>query len=149
MNSAIEKPASAASSPSKAISEIHELFERYGPTFVDLAVGKRSDMDALLEFYDAPLRFIGSSFHMVMKDQEDVTGQEGIGGEIGRLRQAHFAGSTLDKCDVKLLNARAAFVDAVWLRQDSAGAVEKFTVIYLLGLTQQGWRITTAVDTSA
>jgi hypothetical protein len=149
MNSAIEKPASAPSSRSKAISEIHELFARYGPTFVDLAVGKRSDMDALLEFYDAPLRFIGSSFHMVMKDKEDITGEEGIGGEIGRLRHAHFAGSTLDKCDVKLLNARAAFVDAVWLRQDSAGAVEKFTVVYLLGLTQQGWRITSAVDTSA
>ena len=149
MSSAIEKPASAASSRSKAISEIHELFERYGPTFVDLAVGKRSDMNALLEFYDAPLRFIGSSFHMVMKEKEDITGEEGIGGEIGRLRHAHFAGSTLDKCDVKLLNARAAFVDAVWLRQDSTGAVEKFTVIYLLGLTQQGWRITSAVDTSA
>ncbi len=148
MSSAIEKPASA-SNRSKAISEIYELFERYGPTFVDLAVRKRSDMNALLEFYDAPLRFIGSSFHMVMKEKEDITGEEGIGGEIGRLRHAHFAGSTLDKCDVKLLNARAAFVDAVWLRQDSTGTVEKFTVIYLLGLTQQGWRITSAVDTSA
>ena len=149
MNSAIGKPTSAAANQSKAISEIRDLFERYGPTFVDLAVGKRSDMDALLEFYDAPLRFIGSSFHMVMKEKEDITGQEGIGGEIGRLRNAHFTGSTLDKCDVKLLNARAAFVDAVWLRRDTAGAVEKFTVIYLLGLTQQGWRITSAVDTSA
>jgi hypothetical protein len=96
MSSAIEKPASA-SNRSKAISEIYELFERYGPTFVDLAVGKRSDMNALLEFYDAPLRFIGSSFHMVMKEKEDITGEEGIGGEIGRLRHAHFAGSTLDK----------------------------------------------------
>ena len=149
MNSGIEKPSSAALSGFKAVSEIHELFKHYGPTFVDLALGKRSDMDALLEFYDAPLRFIGSSFHMVMKEKEDITGQEGIGGEIGRLRQAHFAGSTLDKCDVKLLNARAAFVDAMWLRQDSAGVVEKFTVIYLLGLTQQGWRITSAVDISA
>lgn len=149
MNSELEKPASAASSPSKAISKIHELFDHYGPTFVDLAIGKRSDMGALLDFYDAPLRFIGSTFHMVMKDQEDITGPEGIGGEIGRLRHAHFAGSTLDKCDVKLLNDRAALVDAVWLRQDSAGAVEKFTVIYLLGLTPHGWRITSAVDISA
>jgi hypothetical protein len=148
MNSAIKKPPSAASNQSKAISEISELFERYGPTFVDLAVGKRSDMDALLEFYDAPLRFIGSSFHMVMKDKEDITGQDGIGGEIGRLRHAHFAGSTLDKCDVKILNARAAFVDAIWLRQDSAGTIERFNVTYLLGLTQHGWRITSAVDTS-
>ena len=149
MNSAFEKPASAASSRPNSISEIHELFERYGPAFVDLAVGKRSDMEALLDFYDAPLRFIGSSFHMVMKDKEDITGPDGIGGEIGRLRHAHFAGSTLDRCEVNILNARAAFVDAVWLRQDSTGAVDKFSVIYLLGLTPQGWRITSAVDTSA
>jgi hypothetical protein len=149
MNSVIEKPASAASGKTRATSEIRQLFERYGPAFVDLAVGKRSDIDALLEFYDAPLRFIGSGFHMVMKEKEDITGQDGIGGEIARLRHAHFAGSTLGKCSVKTLNARAALVDAVWLRQDAAGAVAKFNVIYVLGLTERGWRITTAVDTSA
>src|SRR5437764_11657042 len=101
MNSVTRKTTSAASSKSKAISEIRELFERYGPAFVDLVVGKRSDMDALLDFYDAPLRFIGSSFHLVMKDKEAITGEDGIGGEIGRLRHAHFAGSTLGKCNVK------------------------------------------------
>ena len=45
----------------------------------------------LLNFYGAPLRFIGLNFHMVMKDEEDITGEEGIGGEIGRLRgMPHF-----------------------------------------------------------
>jgi hypothetical protein len=33
------------------VSGIHEMFERYGPTFVDLAVGRRTDIDALLQFY--------------------------------------------------------------------------------------------------
>src|SRR5215468_1307106 len=85
---------------SKIVAEIHELFDRYGPTFVDLANGKRSDLNALLDFYGAPLRFIGSNFHMVKKDDDAVTGEEGIGGEIRRLRRAHFAGSTLDKCEI-------------------------------------------------
>jgi len=35
-------------SASKIVSDINEMFARYGPTFVDLAIGKRSDMDAIL-----------------------------------------------------------------------------------------------------
>ena len=137
-----------APSQSKIITEIRELFDRYGPTFVDLADGERSDLNALLDFYSAPLRFIGSNFHMVMKDNEAVTGEDGIGGEIGRLRHAHFAGSTLDKCDITVLNVKAALVDAMWLRRDDAGAVARFGVIYLVALTTEGWRITSAVVTS-
>jgi uncharacterized NTF2-like protein DUF6841 len=138
-----------APSQSNIVAEIRKLFEHYGPTFVDLAIGKRSDLNALLDFYGAPLRFIGSNFHMVMKDDGAITGEEGIGGEIRRLRHAQFAGSTLDKCDIKVLNAQAALVDAVWLRQDSAGAVARFSVMYLVAQTAEGWRITSAVDLSA
>ena len=138
-----------APNQSKIVAEIHELFEHYGPTFVDLAIGERSDLNALLNFYGAPLRFIGSNFHMVMKDDDAITGEEGIGGEIRRLRQAHFAGSTLDKCDIKVLNAQAALVDAVWLRLDSARAVARFSVMYLVAQTTEGWRITSAVELSA
>ena len=134
---------------SRIVAEIHDLFRQYGPTFVDLTIGKRSDLEALLDFYSAPLRFIGSNFHMVMKDGGSITGEEGIGGEIRRLRQSHFSGSTLDKCDIKVLNAQAALVDAVWLRQDSAGAVARFSVMYLVAQTAKGWRITSAVDLSA
>ena len=137
-----------APSQSRIVAEIHELFEHYGPTFVELVIGKRSDLNALLEFYGAPLRFIGSNFQMVMKDDDAITGEEGIGGEIRRLRHAHFAGSTLDKCDIKVLNAQAALVDAVWLREDAAGVVARFSVVYLVARTAKGWRITSAVDLS-
>jgi hypothetical protein len=137
-----------APSQSRIVAEIHELFEHYGPTFVELAIGKRSDLNALLDFYGAPLRFIGSNFHMVMKDDDAITGEEGIGGEIRRLRHAHFAGSTLDKCAIKVLNAQAALVDAVWLREDTAGVVARFSVVYLVARTAKGWRITSAVDLS-
>jgi hypothetical protein len=136
-------------SQSKVVAEIQKLFEHYGPTFVDLAIGKRSDLNALLDFYGAPLRFIGSNFHMVMKDNDAITGEQGIGGEIRRLRHAQFAASTLDKCDIKVLNAQAALVDAVWLRQDSGGDVARFSVVYLVALTAEGWRITSAVELSA
>src|SRR5713101_1190187 len=135
-------------STSKIISDIKEMFERYGPTFVDLAVGKRSDMNALLEFYGAPLRFVGATFHMVMKDDAAVIGPEGMGGEIDQLRQANFAASTLDRCTVRVLNDRAALVDALWLRRDTKGALlARFAVIYLVALTAEGWRITSAVNT--
>src|ERR1700730_5124900 len=89
-------------SESKIVSRIEEFFQCYGPTFVELADGERSDLDALLDFYGAPLRFIGPNFHMVMKENDEITGEDGIGGEIGRLRHAHFAGSTLDKCGIKV-----------------------------------------------
>src|SRR6266446_1681694 len=108
-------------SKSKIISDIKEMFERYGPTFVDLAIGKRSDMDALLEFYGAPLRFIGPTFHMVMKDNAAITGPDGMGGEIDRLRRADFAASTLDRCKINVLNDRAALVDALWWRRNNKG----------------------------
>jgi len=85
---------------------------------------------------------------MVMKDDDAITGEDGIGGEIRRLRHAHFAGSTLDKCDIKVLNAQAALVDAVWLREDAAGVVARFSVVYLVARTAKGWRITSAVDLS-
>jgi hypothetical protein len=126
--------------------QIRRMFERYGPTFVDLATGARTDMAALLEFYGAPLRFIGDDFHMVMTDEAALLGPEGMGGEIDRLRRAGFAASALDRCEIMLLNARAALVDALWTRRDAAGALmARFAVIYLVALTKGGWRITSAV----
>ena len=139
----------AVPNESAIVAEIHKFFSRYGPTFVELADGDRSDLDALLEFYGAPLRFIGPNFHMIMKDDAAITGEEGMGGEIGRLRHAHFAGSALDKCDIKILNAQAALIDALWVRRNTAGAVmARFGVIYLMALTARGWRITSAVNIS-
>ncbi len=147
MNHSEQETASSAND-SQIVSDIHEMFERYGPTFVDLVVGKRSDMKALLEFYGAPLRFVGATFHMVMKDDAAIIGPEGMGGEIDRLRQANFAGSTLDRCNVSVLNDRAALVDAVWLRRDAKGALlARFSVIYLVTRAKDGWRITSAVST--
>ena len=138
----------STASTSQIVSDINEMFERYGPTFVDLAIGKRSDMEALLEFYGAPLRFIGPTFHMVMKDNAAIIGPSGMGGEIDRLRQANFAASTLDRCDINVLNDRAALVDAVWLRRDAKGALlARFAVVYLVTLATDGWRITSAVST--
>lgn len=139
----------AVPNESAILADIRKFFACYGPTFVELADGERSDLNALLDFYGAPLRFIGSNFHMVMKDNDAITGEDGMGGEIGRLRHAHFAGSTLDKCDVKVLNAQAALIDALWVRRDTAGVVmTRFGVIYLMALNPQGWRITSAVNIS-
>ncbi len=118
MNHSEQKTASSAND-SQIVSDIHEMFERYAPTFVDLAVGKRSDMNALLEFYGAPLRFVGATFHMVMKDDAAIIGPEGMGGEIDRLRQANFKGALL----------------------------ERFSLIYLVTRATDGWRITSAVST--
>jgi hypothetical protein len=131
------------------LAEIRKFFSNYGPTFVELADGERSDLNALLDFYGAPLRFIGPNFHMIMKDDDAITGEDGMGGEIGRLRHAHFAESVLDKCDIKVLNAQAALIDALWVRRDTTGTVmARFGVIYLMALTEQGWRITSAVNIS-
>src|SRR4030095_5635696 len=68
---------STAPSRSKIISDIRDFFARYGSAFAGLANGKRSDLGVLLEFYSAPLRFIGSTFHKVMKDHDAITREEG------------------------------------------------------------------------
>ena len=134
---------------SAIVTEIRKFFSSYGPTFVELADGERSDLNALLDFYGAPLRFIGPNFHMIMKDDDAITGEDGMGGEIGRLRHAHFAGSALDRCDIKVLNKQAALIDALWVRRNTTGTVmARFGVIYLMALTPQGWRITSAVNIS-
>ena len=147
--SASENNAVSAMNEAHIVAELHQLFEQYGPTFVELATGKRSDVDALLAFYGAPLRFIGPTFHLVMKDNAAITGPDGMGGEIERLRQAGFAASSLEKSDITVLNARAALVDALWVRRDSSGKVmARFAVVYLIALTAEGWRITSAVNTS-
>jgi hypothetical protein len=139
----------AAQKDSKLVSEIREMFDRYGRTFVELTDGSRSDLDALLDFYSAPLRFIGPTFHMVMKDNGDITGPDGVGGEIGRLHEAHLSGSTLDKFEVRVLNPRAALVDTIWMRRDADGKlIARYGVTYLVALTIDGWRITSAVNTS-
>src|SRR5580700_10782136 len=131
------------------LSDIRKFFVAYGPTFVELADGERSDVDALIDFYGAPLRFIGSNFHMVMRDDDAISSAAGTERESGRLRHAPFAGSMLDKCDIKVLNAQAAIVDAGWVRRDTAGTVmSRFGVIYLMALTGHGWRITSAVNIS-
>jgi hypothetical protein len=136
------------SSTPAIVADIRDFFGRYGSAFVDLAAGKRSDLDVLLQFYGAPFRFIGENFHMIMMDSADITGPDGIGGEIAKLRHAHYSGSTLDQCDVRLLNHHAALVYGTWLRQNEAGELmARFTVLYLLALTASGWRITTAVNT--
>jgi hypothetical protein len=131
---------------SHIVSGIQEMLERYRLTFVDLAVGKRSDMEVLLEFYGAPLRFIGPTFHTVMKDSAAIIGPTGVGGEIDRLRQTNFAESALERCDINVLNDRAAVVDALWLRRDNTGALmARVVMTYLVALTEEGWRITSAV----
>ena len=58
-------------------------------------------------------------------------------------------GSALDRCDIKILNTQAALIDALWVRRDTTGAVmARFGVIYLMALTERGWRITSAVNIS-
>lgn len=132
------------------IADIREFFGGYGVGFADLAAGKRADVESLLQYYGAPFRFIGENFHLVMMDSAAITGPDGIGGEIANLQHAHYSGSTLDSCNIRVLNSQAALVDAIWLRRDATGApMAKFTGLYILALTSTGWRITTAINTSA
>jgi hypothetical protein len=143
-----ERNVAATSADNRITSEIRALLALYGATFVDLTVGERTHMDAVLEFYGAPLRFIGDDFHLIIKDVAAIIGADGVGGEIRRLRIAGGAASTVDSCDVSVLNRGAAFVNVIWARRDEAGVLlAKFGVVYLICLTEDGWRVTAAVAT--
>lgn len=108
MNSATSQRMSTTSATS--VAQINAFFEHYGSTFAALAAGKRCDLEVLLQFYSAPFRYIGSDFHMILRNSEDIIGPNGLGGEVARLRHMGYEGSTLDKCDIKVLNERVALV---------------------------------------
>jgi len=136
-----------APNESDIVSDVREFFVQYGATFVELATGKRSDVSALLEFYGAPLRFVGATFDMVMQNDADIVGAGGMGGEIDHLHRDGFGASELDKCDIEVLNPRAVLVDAAWLRRDESGALtSRFCVIYLMIHGINGWRVTSAIS---
>ena len=66
----------------RIVTDIQAMVRRYGQTFIELVVGKRSDTDALLDFYAPPLRFVGHDFNLVMKDSAAVAGPQGMGGRL-------------------------------------------------------------------
>ena len=66
------------------------------------------------------------------------------------MRRANYAGSTIHRLDVRLLNARAAFVDGVFSRHDRAGnELERFGTAYLVTRIEEEWRFTSIVFTTA
>lgn len=143
----LEKEPTLISQDSKIILQISALFESYRAAFIDLVVGKRNDTEILLQYYSAPLRVIDANFHLVIQDDATIISKNAIGGEIEKLRTIGFANSVLDECQISVLNARAAMVDTVWSRyNESKSLLARLNVAYLMGLTTDGWRITTVIN---
>lgn len=136
------------SNESNIILEIRSLFDHYASVFIDLVLGKRTDIDKLFDYFSTPLRIIAPTFHRVIMDNPSMIDQNALGGEIKRLQQAGLASSTLEKCQISVISPAAALVDTIWLRHDNAGSlIAKIGVAYFVTKTAEGWRITSVINT--
>jgi hypothetical protein len=131
-------------------SEIHrsivDLFDEYGPVFVDLANGVRDDRQALLRFYAAPLRVVAGGFNVLLPDDSTLLGPQGLGGELDRFNADGFRQSSASNLEVHELNSRAVMASTTWTRQGPGVADVSFPATYLLTLTESGWRISVVIE---
>lgn len=149
MTTTLEHASTSAVDKSDILLQVRSFVEHYALTFVELVLEKQTNIAVLLNFFSAPLRVIGSNFNLVMSSNDAMIGENALGGEIKRLRQAGFATSKLDQYQVNIITPEVVLVDTVWLRYDVTGALmARIGVIYLVTMTTDGWRITSVINKS-
>ena len=127
---------------------VRAWYDRYLDTFTSLATRERLDVEALLDSFGVPLVIITEDRYLALPTRDAVLSTaESL---IEQLRRANYAGSTIHRLDMRLLNAHAAFVDGVFSRHDRAGnELERFGTAYLVTRIEEEWRFTSIVFTAA
>jgi SnoaL-like domain len=127
-------------------ADVRVWYDRYVDTFTGLAASERDDLDALLEYFGAPLVIVTEDRYVASSTRDAV--RSAAQALIDRLRQANYAGSAVHHLAVRPLNARAAFIEGTISRFDRAGnEFERFGTTYLAAKTDDGWRFTAVVYT--
>lgn len=127
---------------------LQNFFMRYGNLFVDLAAAKRSDHEELLLFYSAPVRIITNKGIVLLEDDLSLLGPKGLAGEVEKYHGAGFRSSELTSFGLSALNARAVLASATWMRCGPNVADFESRALYLVVLTDNGWRIVTVLEST-
>src|SRR4028119_1111619 len=129
-------------------SDVRTWYDRYLDTFTRLAVGERTDVEVLLAYFGVPLVIITTDRYLALSTREAVLATAQT--LIDQLRRANYASSTVHRLEIRPLNARAAFIDGVFSHHDRQGnELERFGTTYLAANTDEGWRFTSIVFTTA
>jgi hypothetical protein len=124
--------------------EVRQWYDAYVATFVSLAVGQRTDLDSLLDFYGVPLQVVTDDGYQTLPTRDAVLSF--ARSTIESLARANYGGSTLQRVDIRPLNARTAFIEGVFSRHDLQGnEFDRAGAAYLAARTNQGWRVTSFV----
>ena len=128
--------------------DVRTWYDRYLDTFTRLAANEFTDVEVLLAYFGVPLVIITTDRYLALPTREAVlTTAQTL---IDQLRRANYASSTIHRLEVHPLNARAAFINGVVSRHDRAGnELERFGAAYLAANTDEGWRFTSIVFTTA
>jgi hypothetical protein len=126
--------------------DVRAWYDRYLKTFTSQAAGESTNVDALLEYFGAPLVFISEDRYLGLPSHDAVLSTAQT--LIDELRRANCAGSTVHRLDIRPLNVRAAFIEGVFSRYDRTGnEIGRFGTAYLVARTEEGWRFTSIVFT--
>lgn len=128
-------------------SEVRAWFGDYFAVFRGLAGAERSDLAALLAYYGVPLAVVADDRAETLPDRAAVLGFAET--TIGRLRAAGYSGGTVDRLDIRPLNARAALIDGAFTRHGRAGEPPaRIGTAYLAVRGEAGWRLAALILTA-
>jgi hypothetical protein len=128
------------------VKDLTFWFSEYSAAFAELASNMKIDNGAILNYYAAPVRIVGSACDMVMLSPEAITGYGGVGAELALLRRSGLVAATITDLSVKLINKRGAIIEATWQRRFLTGEAYSIRRVYIVVHGPAGWRITTVVE---
>jgi hypothetical protein len=129
-------------------ADVRGWYDAYFTTFVKLAVGERSDVDSLLDFYGVPMVVITENGCRALSNREEVLSF--AKSALDDLIRMNYAGTTIERLDIRPLDPYAAFVEGVFSRRDSQGKeFDQAGSAYLVARTNRGWRVASFVPRTA
>ncbi|MFD3455828.1 hypothetical protein ACFWVC_27080 [Streptomyces sp. NPDC058691] len=120
-------------------AEVREWYGAYVETFVALAQGVRTDMEALLDYYGAPMVVVVDDEHQVLPTRAATLDYATT--TISALTRAGYTGSDISHLTVHPVATGAAFIEGEFSRHDrEGGEFGVGTGAYLAVRTEEGWR---------
>jgi hypothetical protein len=129
-------------------AQVRGWFDGYLDVFGSLARGERSDVEAVLPFFTVPVSMTNSRGHLLHVAASDLI--RAYLSLTSELREAGYDRSVADRIDVRVLNQRAATLEAHGARIDRDGQqIARFGGFFVVVRADEVWRCTAVVDLSS
>jgi hypothetical protein len=129
-------------------TEVRVLYDTYMAVVVPLFAGESTDLDPLLALIAAPTTIVLPDTYLVLPNQAALA--RFFAAQIDRLRQVHYASTTIHHLDVRPLNARAAYIEGVFSRYSREGQeLARFGTVYLVVKPANRWQFSSLIMTDS